>query len=239
MKKVTDLQILVVDDDPELLSTTLDMFQLFGLRATGAENGVKAWEKLQSTPFDLVLSDIRMPQMNGLELLKKIRAELSREIVVLLTSGFHEFEISELFHLGVNGFFQKPVSSSSLREGMSRAVTPPQQRWSTAPETCQYTIKETYTNHEQMLTDKKLRWGKEGFSLELPNIPLLLGQHVEFCIDLTQEPALKQILGAGVVRWKTPAGHTGIMIDYLEDASRRTVCGWLKELTSTSTIPAN
>jgi CheY-like chemotaxis protein len=234
MKKFNELKILVVDDDPELLSTTLDMFQLFGLTCTGAVNGVKAMEHLETSKFDLVLSDIRMPEMNGLELLKKIRARDPKEPVVFLTSGFHEYEMSDLFAQGVNGFFQKPVSSSSLRGAISRAVTPPVQRWSTAPEKCQTHIKKDFPLLADVFSSPDLYWGHEGFSTHLPGPALQLGDYVSFEFKLATG-AFLTVQGAAQVKWQK-AQLYGLTIEYLEDSARRGFCEALGQLSTLSTI---
>jgi len=79
-------RILVVDDDRPFLSTLQEMLAESGYTVETAGDGTAAYRKLQSAPFDMVLTDLHMPGMSGLELLEKISHERIRVMPVLMSS---------------------------------------------------------------------------------------------------------------------------------------------------------
>ena len=80
--------VLVVEDDPLVRATGVDLFADLGLRAYGAYNGAEALRMLREKPqISLVLADVRMPGMDGTQLAQEI-ARLRPEVKVVLTSGY-------------------------------------------------------------------------------------------------------------------------------------------------------
>ncbi|MCB0357653.1 MAG: response regulator, partial [Bdellovibrionales bacterium] len=112
------VSILIVDDDLQLLKALADMFLLLGFRVQTAENGLQAWGKIQEMSFDLVLSDVRMEQGSGVELLKKSKARNPDNPKFLLISGYADFALDDLYAMGVDGFFAKPFSASTIRQAI-------------------------------------------------------------------------------------------------------------------------
>ena len=117
--------ILIVDDETDLLSglqraITMEM----DCRVSVAENGIQAMEQLRSQPVDLVLADIRMPVMDGLELLKAV-GELDPAITVLIMTAYGTIEraVSAIKH-GAYDFIKKPLDMGRLmhllRKGLER-----------------------------------------------------------------------------------------------------------------------
>lgn len=105
-------KILLAEDDESLSHFLLKSLKRAGHRVTYARDGLEAYEKLQKQEFDLLLTDLSMPGMDGIELVKKIREELIKLKVMFIT-GFsavaieaneNEFEnntqvVSKPFHL--------------------------------------------------------------------------------------------------------------------------------------------
>ena len=86
--KTSDFRILLVDDEPELLMSLEDLLSEEGYSVITADSGRQALERLATAPplFDLVVTDLRMPPPDGLELLKRIKAEWPATEVILLTA---------------------------------------------------------------------------------------------------------------------------------------------------------
>jgi two-component system chemotaxis response regulator CheY len=85
---------------------------------TQAFDGADALKKVQSGRFDLVLTDIKMPNMDGLEFVNKVRNELNRKdlpIIIISTKGAED-DIERGMQMGANGYLSKPISMSQLRE---------------------------------------------------------------------------------------------------------------------------
>ena len=79
-------RILVVDDDESLRRVTQVQLEQFGYQVAAAADGMQALAILQKAPQELVITDLKMPAMSGLELLKKIRADYPETIVVMITA---------------------------------------------------------------------------------------------------------------------------------------------------------
>ncbi|MCP4753524.1 MAG: response regulator [Proteobacteria bacterium] len=121
-----NIQILVVEDDDINRTLLVKILDNIGFRkVTEAENGISAWEKLQSAHFDLILTDWMMPEMDGLELLKKIRAsteELSEIPVMFITALGRPENIKEVATLGISGYVIKPFSVNTVFEKIVKAM---------------------------------------------------------------------------------------------------------------------
>jgi CheY-like chemotaxis protein len=117
--------LLVVDDSTtfrQLLCMSLT--RLEGIKEsdiTQAYDGLDALEKVKSRHYDLVLTDIRMPRMDGLEFVRRVRCELNRQdipIIIISTKGAEE-DIEAGMKIGANGYLSKPISMLRLRELVS------------------------------------------------------------------------------------------------------------------------
>ncbi len=80
------LHILVVDDDRRMAKTLVNIFQVKGYQVEAAHSGPEALEKVAGGRFDCVLTDIKMPEMNGVELYRAIKARQPDLTVVLMTA---------------------------------------------------------------------------------------------------------------------------------------------------------
>lgn len=116
----SDARILVVDDDPLLLDLLVDTLQVIGYEATSATNGLHALDRLQESRFDLVITDIKMPEMDGLDLLKKVRHRYP-EIPVLFITGVASPEIIGMAE--PDGLLAKPFRISHVEELIENALS--------------------------------------------------------------------------------------------------------------------
>ena len=98
--------ILVVDDEPVLLSLMSEWFQQIAGHVFGAANGVQALEILGAHNIDLIVTDLRMPVMDGITLLKKIKANGSHTRGVIFITGFADLEAREAYDLGARHFWK-------------------------------------------------------------------------------------------------------------------------------------
>lgn len=107
-------KILLVEDDLDLMRLFNDALTVGGYQVDGFTEPSKAFShfKDNSHDYDLVISDVRMPQMSGLELVKKIN-EVNKNVKVLLMSAF-EMESDNLKELKLNEFLQKPLHIEQL-----------------------------------------------------------------------------------------------------------------------------
>jgi len=123
MKKKNESVVILVVDDDELVRMTLSVLVgSLGYHCLVASDGHEAIAVLNSTAIDLVLSDIVMPEMDGLELLKNIR-ENHKNPHVIISTRFHEkASYAEVIKSGAIDFIKKPIDQAELEAKLARAV---------------------------------------------------------------------------------------------------------------------
>ncbi len=115
-------RILVVDDDESLRWVTQAQMQQSGYDVAAAASGEDALEQIRRNPPDLVITDLMMPRMSGLELLKKIRAEYP-EIIIILVTAYGTIETAvEAMKAGAYDYITKPVNMDELRLTVARGL---------------------------------------------------------------------------------------------------------------------
>ena len=108
------LRILVVDDDRRMTRTLTDILNVSGYDAAEAFSGPDALEKVRTLGFDCVLSDIKMPEMDGVELHRRLREVQPGLPVVLMTAYAADDLIRRGMDEGVAGVFDKPLDINQL-----------------------------------------------------------------------------------------------------------------------------
>src|SRR5215210_5971080 len=116
------LDCLVVDDEPRLRQVLLHLMRNDGFRCFEACNGVEAIEVLERQPIPLVMSDMRMPRMDGIELLKRIR-ERWPDTAVLIVTAVSEVETAvSCLSMGAMDYLTKPFHLEEVRARVSQAL---------------------------------------------------------------------------------------------------------------------
>src|SRR5918997_615476 len=114
--------ILIVDDEQGMRQLLSLVFGRAGHQVRAAENGRRALELLRESSADLIVSDVRMPDMGGIELLRAAR-ELSPDIAVVMMTAFATVETArEAFKLGADDFIQKPFDVDELKLIVEKAL---------------------------------------------------------------------------------------------------------------------
>jgi two-component system, NtrC family, nitrogen regulation response regulator NtrX len=106
--------LLIVDDDANTLASLSRAFRLAGHEATVCDNPVKALEMIRNEKFDLIFSDVVMPQMDGLALLEQIKAAGVATPVVMMSGQAHIEMAVKATRLGALDFLEKPLSTDKL-----------------------------------------------------------------------------------------------------------------------------
>lgn len=122
MSDRSGLSCLVVDDEPRLRQVLVRVMVGEGFRCEEASNGVEALEKLAGGDYVLVLSDLRMPRMDGLELLSNIRKK-HPEIAVVLITAVAEVEVAlSALSMGAMDYLTKPFHIEEVRARVAQAL---------------------------------------------------------------------------------------------------------------------
>lgn len=114
-------KILVIDDEEPTLAMSRLFLGAYGYNVLTADNGPKGIEIFEAERPSIVLSDIKMPGMNGLEVLKKIK-EIDPDTEVIVITGHGDMELAlEALNLNATDFVNKPIQKSALDAALRRA----------------------------------------------------------------------------------------------------------------------
>jgi CheY-like chemotaxis protein len=125
MTTTKSVKILWTDDDLMLRRCGARMLSELGYDVTTAEDGLQAWELLQTTDFDLLITDHDMPRLKGIELANRLR-QAGRTLPIIVTSGTPGFETNfDWPWLRLNALIPKPFTPDELIEAVSRVLDIP------------------------------------------------------------------------------------------------------------------
>ena len=110
---------MIVDDDSDVRLLLEDAMRAAGFNCVSADCGQQALEMLESFKADVVITDMRMPGMNGLELMSRIK---SRCAVILMTGFAEDLTEEQVLGLGAKDFFHKPISIREFRSRLQRVI---------------------------------------------------------------------------------------------------------------------
>ena len=114
--------ILIIDDEEDILDTLSEVISKWGHLPIVARDGEDALKKFDEVPIDLILSDIRMPKIDGLSLLDKIK-KISPETIVILLTGYPSVETAvQAMKNGAFDYLTKPVNLEELKLKIDRGL---------------------------------------------------------------------------------------------------------------------
>ncbi len=221
--------ILLVEDEPILREIMGEWLGRIVGQVFCAENGTDALNVLAASKIDLIISDVHMPGMDGITLLKKINETGAPRPRVIFITGFADLALREAHDMGVEAILEKPIKREELLRAAQRSLTEPDDLWREPPAGAapDMKLKTDFPSLAAALEEKRIAFGRRGFCIEA-NSALRVGP-VEFSVDFKADQRL--ISGQGVVRWISPHEHrAGIEITHIDDASR----AWLIELMERS-----
>ncbi len=114
--------IVVAEDEPGLLRTIVDYLAELGHDVRGASTGDRAWELLVEEPADILLTDLKIPGLGGLELLARAREHYPDMVVVIMTGFATVHSAVEAMREGAADYLAKPFAMAQLRLALERAV---------------------------------------------------------------------------------------------------------------------
>ena len=123
-KNKSVVRILIIEDDEEMKSLLKDILEEEGCKAESVSNGSDGLQELTNEPFDLVITDIRMPGLTGLDILpviKRLRPEAS---VIVITAFGSEEVYRRSFEKGAAGYLEKPIHMNKLKTLIHEMVSP-------------------------------------------------------------------------------------------------------------------
>ena len=116
--KQHSLRILMAEDNPINQKVALSMLKRLGYKADVAVNGLEVLRALQSKPYDAVLMDVQMPEMDGLEATRQIRACGLNTQIIAMTAHALEGDREECLQAGMNEYISKPIRMEELQKAL-------------------------------------------------------------------------------------------------------------------------
>ncbi len=113
-KNTLDVHVLLVEDSPPLQMLTARFLRMAGARITVANNGLEAVHLAETEDYDLVLMDIEMPELDGKQATKRLRASGFDKPVIALTAHDADMIRAELTKIGFDGILSKPIKGETL-----------------------------------------------------------------------------------------------------------------------------
>ena len=114
MEATNSGSILIIDDEDNLRKTLTRILINAGWSVTGASNGAEALKMVVQSKFDLVLLDLRLPDMHGIEILRKLR-KLDRDLYVIVLTAYGTMNSAvDALQLGAMDYLQKPIDPETL-----------------------------------------------------------------------------------------------------------------------------
>ena len=121
---MSERRILVVEDDLYLLEIYSTVLKKEGYTVETANEGLLAIEKAQTTAFDLVILDIKLPDIMGDEVAKRLK-EINESIPIIMITGFPSFQDSiNTLNVGINEILLKPITAVELLRATREALIP-------------------------------------------------------------------------------------------------------------------
>ncbi|MBN1652746.1 MAG: response regulator [Deltaproteobacteria bacterium] len=115
------IKVLAVDDDQDFLDAFAERMQIHGLSVTKATSGIEALSKAEEQTFDAVILDMAMPQMDGIDTLKRLR-KINPDLQVILLTGHATIDKSvEAIKLGAIDFLEKPAEIDAVMDRIKAA----------------------------------------------------------------------------------------------------------------------
>jgi len=115
------VKILIADDEPMMRNLVLKILESEGYQISLASSGDEALEMLKADKFDLLLTDVKMPGMNGFDLLRKVKENWPDMAVIIMTGYGDAFTIKEALLNGADEYLSKPFKGHEVSLIVERA----------------------------------------------------------------------------------------------------------------------
>jgi CheY-like chemotaxis protein len=215
--QLKEASILLVDDEAILLEIMAEWFQRLAGRVFCAADGAQALEVLAAQKIDLVITDVRMPAMDGINLLKQIKANRQHAPRVIFVTGFADIELRDAFDLGAEALLEKPIENDDLIHAVERSLSEHNQLWQTPRDlSASPVLSRKFTSLAAAFKEHRIAFGRGGFCIEAGGLPVEGPVNIE--LDFKADRYV--LSGQGVVRW---LAHTekqaGIELTYVAESA--------------------
>jgi len=229
--------VLVVDDEPHYREIMTGWFEKEGMRVLTADNGVRALELLQQNEINAIVTDIRMPGMDGGELVKRAKAMGKYTPAAVAISGFTDLSPRDAYDLGIEAQLSKPVQRKALVSALRRTLMDREELWAEPFRTTSLPeITLEFASLAEALRQKRIAFGRGGFCMA-SKVPFPEESSISFKLNFVDDR--QAVAGQGMIRWCAAAHDqlTGIEITRVSDSTRAWVAALARSNQTVSFIP--
>jgi CheY-like chemotaxis protein len=211
--------VLIVDDAPELREIFALWLNREGYTILTAANGSEALQMLTTQTVDALISDIRMPIMDGIALVRRVFEMKLMLPSILFVSGFGDVSVREMYALGVEAMLAKPLVRKDLLHALSSSLQEREQLWLTPVEKpAAESVAFSFESLAKATAHCEFNVGRGGICVRSPRA-FVADALVELAIEFAEEKMT--LRGQGVVRWCSPQDQRiGVEFVYLDPACR-------------------
>lgn len=228
--------LLVVDDEPQYREIIIGWFAREGSLVLAADNGIHALEILEKDEVHAIITDVRMPVMDGTELVRRVKAAGKYTPAAVSISGFSDLTPREAYDLGIEAQLSKPVERKVLISSVRRSLMEREELWAEPfRSTTVPTVKFEFESLAAALRKKQILFGRGGFCVR-SNVLFRETSSAGFELHFAGDGRLVSL--QGIVRWNAPSEQlVGIEITRVSDQGRAWVTDLARSNESVSFIP--
>jgi CheY-like chemotaxis protein len=227
--KLSEATVLVVDDEPELREIFAAWLGRGSCKVLTAANGADALTILAKEKIDVLVSDIRMPVLDGVGLVRRVR-EMGLEIPsIIFVSGFGDVDRREMYDLGVEAMLEKPLRRRDLLGALEQSLMAREELWLTpAVEPMECSVSITIDTRKDAMGGDGFELGRGGCSFSYDR-RLEEGKTIDLSIEFPETD--RSLRAQGEVRWyHADYELAGVAFRYLDPQCR----GWVLERMMTT-----
>jgi CheY-like chemotaxis protein len=237
--------ILVADDDPVLRDAIVFDFKRRGYQVFGAGSGVEAFEVVKKESVHAVITDIRMPNGTGVELLEQVKNYNLHIPVVIFITGVNDLTLEDAYDKGACVVMSKPFDRKILIANVEKALLSYDDKLSQASQSqgASLNIELKFSDSMDAVHAKALNIGQGGMCVVCEMNRDQVDMPISFRIE---HPGygLSSLNGCGVVRWSrecsgvdTGKKYLGVEFTFLDENCRKNIISFLENLNSRAYIP--
>lgn len=215
MSQLKDAKILVVDDEPTLRGAIRFELEMEGAIVSEAGGGREALDLVKNGAFHLVLSDVRMAEGDGVELLENIKKLDPMTPVVMLITGFADLSAEQAYQKGCAGFVSKPFDPEELTRLVARALKTHPNQWTEKLERVKVTteVKIEHSSYDNAREENILNISKGGMFIASKGPFPKVGTGLSFVLTW-KDNRWSPLEGESIVRWVRPTEQDGKPMGY-------------------------
>ena len=194
--------VLIVDDEAELRDAIAFDFQRKGYSVLQAGSGNEALGILEKTLVHVVISDVRMPNGDGIFLLDKIKEKNTALPVVLFITGYTDLSLEDAYDKGADAVFSKPFDRKALFETVQNALDGINDKYTRkfSRTSSELNVGLHFQTSKSSAHGRVKNIGRGGMFVETNQISARTGEEVVFTLEVDLEPKFT-IHGTGITRW--------------------------------------